>query len=193
MLTGLPNANWFGKEPPALVIGRELPSFPLPTPDDISKGRQIMPPRWLTPEVWEASQNFLTLPPVSKNYPQNDGVEKVFQLTSETDSTMRVVLKNRQLVNFSAEYRVSDDGTKKKIASLPCILISVDDGLQFRIPAAHHQLFALWLMQCADVDGFERRRKLNWETPVDSRCKKVRRKLVILLKLTHGRYTLLID
>jgi hypothetical protein len=182
MLTAVADSNWFGKEPPALVIGRALPRFPLPTAEDVSKGH-IKLPKWLTPEVWQASQKFFALPPVSKNYPHNDGVDKIFKLTSRKDSTMRVVLKSHDLSNFSTEYRVSDKATEK-IASLPCVLFSVDNGLVFRIPAAQHQLFALWLMESGHEDGFERRRKLEWETPVDSRIKKVRRKLLILLKLT---------
>jgi hypothetical protein len=159
--------NWFNDEPPALILKRARPSFPFPTP-----GQSDVPvPSWLTFEVWEQAKNVFALPPVSENYPQNDG--QIFTLNEDNYAVLPIFLSDEDFCNFSAEWNAGE-GNKGVLQSLPCIAFGFNDGPVFRIPAVHHQLLVHWLIERSSDSNVKEANLLDWETK--KRTSWVRRK-----------------
>jgi hypothetical protein len=168
-LPALRNVNWFEDRPPRVIFDRDLPRFLLPNLTQLEDSKMSLPD-WLTTDVWKQAENVFALPPVSKNYPE-DNVEKVFQIDPKDFSGIPVFLEKEHLSSFSTDWNSQpvisegrEERVKKSIDSLPCIVFSFNGGPSFRIPAAHHQLFAMWFVERGCAIDFKDVDLLDWET-----------------------------
>lgn len=160
--------NWFEDTPPQITLERELPRFPFPTAKEIEEAK-IRLPSWFTMDVWRDAANIFALPPVSPNYPDNNK-ERVYHVNRKDFQGIPLILPDEKVCSFSAEYsaRGIQDGKEKRIKrrfeSVPCVVFSFDNGPRFRIPAAHHQLFVLWLLERGREFDMKDTVFLDWET-----------------------------